>query len=70
MSKTVIFIVLMITSIVVFDFYIIFAEGAPESISAYLIRWSHEHPSIPFLIGFVMGHLFWRMSDKRVGKGE
>ena len=66
--KTVIFIILMIASIVVFDFYIIFDEGAQESISAYIIRWSHEYPSIPFLTGFTMGHLFWRMSDKRVEK--
>ena len=42
--------------------------GAVESISAYIIRWSHEYPSIPFLVGFVAGHLFWRMDDKSVGK--
>ncbi len=68
MKKTVLFILIMVVAIVVFDFYIIAAEGATESISAYLIRWSHEYPSIPFLLGFVCGHLFWRMSDKRVGK--
>lgn len=68
MSKTVIFILFMVVSITVFDFYIVFAEGAQESISAYIIRWSKEFPSIPFLIGFVCGHLFWRMSDKRVEK--
>tara|TARA_R110002126_G_scaffold14631_2_gene61113 strand:- start:534 stop:740 length:207 start_codon:yes stop_codon:yes gene_type:complete len=68
MSKTLIFIIFMVTSIVIFDFYIIAAEGVQESISAYIIRWSKEYASIPFLIGFVCGHLFWRMSDKRVGK--
>ena len=68
MSKTVIFIIFMLASIVIFDFYIVFDEGATESISAYIIRWSHEYPSIPFLIGFTAGHLFWRMSDARVGK--
>lgn len=68
MKKTVVFILFMVTAIIVFDFYIIFNEGATESISAYLIRWSHEYPSIPFLIGFVAGHLFWRMSDKRIEK--
>jgi len=67
-SKTVIFIMVMVVSIIAFDFYIIFDEGATESISAYIIRWSHEYPSIPFLVGFVAGHLFWRMSDKRAGK--
>jgi len=68
MSKTIIFIIIMILSIVVFDFYIIAAESSTESISAYIIRWSHDYPSIPFLLGFVCGHLFWRMSDERVGK--
>jgi hypothetical protein len=68
MNKTIVFILLMVASIVIFDFYIIYEAGATQSISAYIIRWSHDFPSIPFLIGFVMGHLFWRMSDKRVGK--
>lgn len=68
MSKTVIFILALVVAIVIFDFYIIFEEGSTESISAYIIRWSYEYPSIPFLIGFTAGHLFWRMSDKRVGK--
>ena len=70
MSKTVVFIFLMVTQIFLFDVYIIGKAGASESISAYLIRWSHEYPSIPFLVGFIMGHLFWRMSDSRVGKGD
>lgn len=68
MKKTPIFIILLVAAIVIYDFYIIFEAGAVESISAYIIRWSHEYPSIPFLVGFVAGHLFWRMDDKRVGK--
>jgi hypothetical protein len=67
MKKTVMFILAMVVSIVVFDFYIITDEGPQASISAYIIRWSKEYASIPFLLGFVCGHLFWRMSDKRVG---
>ena len=66
MNKTVVFIIIMVVAIAVFDFYIIFEAGAKESISAYIIRWSHEYPSIPFLTGFTMGNLFWRMNDKRV----
>ena len=65
MSKTVIFIIFMAVSITVFDFYIVFTEGATESISAYIIRWSYQYPSIPFLFGFLMGHLFWKMRDNR-----
>lgn len=58
----------MLAAVIVFDFYIVFKDGASESISAYIIRWSHDYPSIPFLTGFIAGHLFWRMSDDRVGK--
>lgn len=67
MKKTPIFIIIVLAAVIVFDFYIVFADGAEESISAYIIRWSSEFPSIAFLTGFVCGHLFWRMSDKRVG---
>lgn len=68
--KTVIFILFMVVSVAVFDAYIIFTEGSQESISAYIIRWSHDYPSIPFLMGFLAGHLWWRMSDKRVYKDK
>ena len=61
MSTTVIVIAIVVVVIAVFDFYIICKKGKKESISAYIIRWSHKYPSIPFLLGFVCGHLFWSM---------
>lgn len=66
MKKTVIFCIFLVVAITVFDFYIIAAEGKQASISATIIRWSYEYPSIVFLLGFVCGHLFWRMKDKDV----
>lgn len=66
MRKTTIFSILLVIVVAVFDVYIIADEGKTASISATLIRWSHEYPSIPFLLGFVCGHLFWRMKDKDV----
>lgn len=60
------FIIILVAAIVIYDFYIIAAQGKTESVSATLIRWSHEYPSIPFLLGFTAGHLFWRMKDKDV----
>lgn len=68
MKKTVIFIILLVAAIVIFDVYIIADQGKTESISAYIIRWSHEYPSITFLVGFTCGHLFWRMKDKDIYK--
>jgi hypothetical protein len=67
-TKSGIFIVLLVVVVAVFDFWVIAVDGKPGSISATLIRWSYEYPSIPFLLGFVCGHLFWRMKDKDVGK--
>lgn len=64
MSITLLFIVLLVAAIAIFDVWVIAKKGKQESISAYIIRWSHKYPSIPFLIGFVAGHLFWSMSDK------
>jgi hypothetical protein len=64
MRVTQIFIVVSFLVIVLFDVAIIALHGAQESISAYILRWSHEHPSIPFVAGFICGHLFWSMKDK------
>jgi len=66
MNLTIAFIIILVVLIAVFDVYIIAKKGTQESISAHIIRLSHKHPSIPFLIGFVAGHLWWRMSDVAV----
>jgi hypothetical protein len=63
MNLTIAFIMFLVVVIAVFDVYIIAKKGKQESISAHIIRMSHKYPSIPFLIGFVAGHLFWKMSD-------
>lgn len=62
------FILVIVAAIVIYDFWIISVQGPEESISATYIRWSYDFPSIVFILGFVMGHLNWRMTDKRVGK--
>jgi hypothetical protein len=62
MNLTMLFIAILVVSIVVFDVYVIAAKGKKESISAHIIRLSRAHPSIPFLLGFVCGHLFWSMN--------
>jgi hypothetical protein len=43
------------------DVWLIFTQGKHKSISAWIIRYSKKHSSLPFLIGFAMGHLFWVM---------
>lgn len=68
MKKTPAFILIILAVVILADFYFIYKDGASESISAYIIRYSKDFQAIPFAFGFVMGHLFWRMPDKRVGK--
>lgn len=55
--------------IAVYDVIAIMLGGKEASISSNLIVWSYEYPSVPFLIGFVIGyvggHLFWRMKPNR-----
>jgi hypothetical protein len=63
MNITIAFIIFLVVIIAVFDVWVIAKKGKQESISAHIIRLSHKHPSIPFLVGFVAGHLWWRMND-------
>lgn len=62
MSITLIFIALLVAAIAIFDVWVILKKGKQESISAYIIRYSHKYPSIPFLLGFLCGHLFLSMN--------
>jgi hypothetical protein len=61
MNLTVLFITVVFIAVAVFDVYIIAKKGKKESISAHIIRASHAHPLLPFLLGIVCGHLFWSM---------
>lgn len=63
MSQTDIFVIGTIVLIGLFDFYIIIKNGKQASVSAWFIRNAKKYASIAFLMGFVMGHLFWPMSE-------
>lgn len=42
--------------------------GPPKgtmTVSAYIVRWSHEYPILPYAMGFVLGHLFFPMFGGR-----
>lgn len=61
MKLTPIFIFIIIAAIAAYDVWVIVVHGSHESISGYIIEWSYAHPVFSFVMGFVMGHLFWRM---------
>lgn len=58
-----IFIIITIVIIAVVDVYFILGGGTEASISYQIITWSHEYPAFTFLMGFTMGHLFWKIKD-------
>lgn len=66
-TMTAIFIAVVIVAIIVYDVYIILTAGKAASISWVLIEYSYDAPVFTFLIGFVCGHVFWRMK-KPVGE--
>jgi len=61
MSLTVIFIIVMVVLITVFDVWIIAKKGKTQSISAVIIRSSKQYPLITLLVGILLGHLYWSM---------
>ena len=66
MSSTVIFMILIVAAIAIFDVWIIWKKGKKESISAYIIRGSKQYPLLVLLLGIVLGHLFWNMDERDI----
>ena len=58
---TQIFIVATIVLIAGFDFWVIIMGGTEATISHELITISYQYPMVPFCMGILCGHLFWRM---------
>lgn len=65
-KATTVFITLTIAAIAIWDVYVIISGGVEVSISHTMIEWSYKYPVFTFLMGFTMGHLFWRMRDTKV----
>ena len=58
---TKLFIAVIIVLIAVYDVYAIIVGGTQASVSHTIITWSYDFPAFTFLMGFVMGHLFWKI---------
>lgn len=59
------FIAAVAALVVVYDSVIISLSGKEASVSWSLIQLSYQYPMIVFCLGFVCGHLFWRMKDPK-----
>jgi len=57
------FIAITIVIIAIVDVYLIMTGGTAASISHQIIVWSYEYPAFTFLMGFTMGHLFWKIKE-------
>jgi len=59
------FLVAVVLAFIFFDGAIIFKYGKDASISQVLIDYSYSYPVGVLAIGIVLGHLFWRMPDRK-----
>ncbi len=65
-------IVILLTPIIwiAWDFYTYYTAGNPSTESATIFRYSTQAPGIAFLVGVLMGHLFFQMNDPTAYPGQ
>lgn len=59
------FILFLVAGIAIWDVWVIIQGGTEASISNQLIVYAYKYPAMPFAVGFVCGHLFWKMPDTK-----
>lgn len=52
-----------IAGLAFYDLIALTFGGIPATISRVLLNYSIQTPSIPFALGFLMGHLFWPQKE-------
>lgn len=60
-TRTRIFIVAVLFVVLVYDLAAAIFGGTGGTISHEIIIFAQDYPIMPFTVGVVMGHLFWRM---------
>lgn len=51
--------VLFIAVGILWDLFALWCWGIEATVSAVLLGWARRHPIIPFVLGVLVGHLFW-----------
>jgi hypothetical protein len=60
------FIIGSILIIFAYDGYAYLSHGQEATVSYIVItEWSRDYPAFTFMIGFIMGHLFWPLYRER-----
>ena len=62
---TMLVIAFFILGLLGYDTYAYLIAGQDATVSNVIIELSHSYPAGTFLIGFVMGHLFWQMAKTK-----
>ena len=57
------FIAIIFLICVVYDVFVLVDGGTESSISYVLMTWAYKYPILPFGVGFLCGHLFWRIKN-------
>ena len=52
-------IALFVIGLIIYDVWTVLKRGSETTISVQLYEFSKKYPMVAFLIGFVMGHIFW-----------
>jgi hypothetical protein len=47
------------TALAMYDLFAVLRAGPHSSISAVLYYVAKEHPIVPFVLGVLLGHVFW-----------
>jgi hypothetical protein len=62
---TFIFVLSMAISVLAYDGFVMLKAGYEASVSHTVIIMAYKYPVMTFLVGFVCGHLFWRMGASK-----
>lgn len=54
------FLVVVVVVVLIYDAAALMLWGVESTVSRVVTRWSKQFPIIPFLVGVVAGHWFWR----------
>lgn len=60
MSMTEGFLIAVVVVVLAYDLFALQRWGIEATVSRVITDWSRRHPVIPFLLGLVAGHWFWR----------
>lgn len=58
-------IILLILVVAIYDGYAIYKGGTEASISHVILIWTYKYPPVTFVLGYLMGHLTWRIRDTK-----